>query len=297
MSQKKVGDSLLQAASTVLEQVSDVLPPPNRAIDWSRLNAAFWQPHLFGGRLTGRSQLSGITLDNLLAVEQQKATLELNTRQFLAGLPANNALLWGVRGSGKSSLVHALLNRYASEGLRVVQVSKEDATSLFKITDSVKDQPYKFILYYDDLSFESSDDSYRALKSALEGSIFSVASNLLIYATSNRRHLLPETMEDNQNTRVNRYEIHPTEAVEEKVSLSERFGLWLSFRAFRQEDYLAIVEHWVTVLARKLPKEFDAEARQEALRWALQRGSRSGRVAWHFARHWVGRHRLQAASG
>lgn len=290
---KPLKEAFLQQALRVLQQTSELLPPSLRTIDWSESKAALWQYHPLGSSLVTYDQISTIAFEDLLAIERQKAALDLNTRQFLAELPANNALLWGARGSGKSSLVHALLNRYAKEGLRLIQLSKDDFRSLHKIIDLVKDKPYRFILYYDDLSFDDRDASYKLLKSALEGSIFVGTANVIIYATSNRRHLLSESIQDNQNTVVDSDEIHPGEAVEEKLSLSDRFGLWLPFRLFRQDDYLSIAEYWITALAQGDSVKFDQAARQEALRWALRRGSRSGRTAYHFARHWVGKQLLQ----
>lgn len=235
-----------------------------------------------------------IALADLRCIDRQKAELERNTRQFLQGLPANNALLWGSRGTGKSSVIKAMLTDYAPHGLRVIEVDKHHLIELPDIVERVQDRPERFILYTDDLSFEAEDPSYKALKAILDGSVSTPGTNVLIYATSNRRHLMPEFMAENLAARQRDGEIHPGEAVEEKVSLSERFGIWVSFYPFTQDDYLEIVDHWLQRLD-VLPAD-RAAARSEALQWALQRGSRSGRVAWQFARDWAGRSRLDSAS-
>jgi predicted AAA+ superfamily ATPase len=233
-----------------------------------------------------------LRLRDLQRIDRQKTEMDRNTRQFLAGLPANNVLLWGPRGTGKSSLIKALLNEYAEQGLRMIEVEKEDLITLPDIVDHVYDRPEKFLLYCDDLSFEGDDPSYKALKAILDGSISASPENVLLYATSNRRHLLPEYMSENQASRIVDGELHHGEAVEEKVSLSERFGLWLSFHPFSQDDYLAIVKYWLHEL--NYNQDMDDETRKQALQWALTRGSRSGRVAWQFARDWVGRQALEA---
>ena len=234
--------------------------------------------------------LHAITLDDLLGVDEQKRLLIANTEQFVRGMPANNALLWGARGTGKSSLVHALLNRYADAGLRLVEVDKHALADLAAIVARVEAAPYRFLLVCDDLSFEADDASYKALKSALDGSVFTQSANVLIYATSNRRHLLPEYMSENTAATHENGELHESEAVQEKISLSDRFGLWLSFYPFRQEGYLVVAEHWLKRLAAEhdAPAVWDDETRQAALRWALARGVRSGRTAYHFAKQHVG---------
>jgi len=270
--------------------------PAEQGVDWGAVRAAVWAQ---GGLLAGfraHADLDDVTLDDLLWIDDQKAAIELNTRQFLAGLPANNVLLWGARGTGKSSLIHGLLNRYAPEGLRLVEVSKGRLAALPEIARRLRDEPYRFVLFCDDLSFEADDASYKELKSALEGSVFKASANVLIYATSNRRHLLPEYMAENEQARMVQGELHQGEAVEEKISLSDRFGLWLSFQPFRQQAYLEVVEHWVERLAERhgLALGWTDEVRAEALRWALARGVRSGRTAQHFARHWVGSRGLGA---
>jgi hypothetical protein len=229
-----------------------------------------------------------IRLQDLRNVDEQKRRIEQNTRQFVEGRSANNVLLTGARGTGKSSLVKALLNRYAPKGLRLIEVDKHDLIDLPDIVDLIAGRSERFILFCDDLSFEASEPGYKALKSILDGSVASTPDNLLLYATSNRRHLMPEFMDENLETRHVGGEIHPGETTEEKISLSERFGLWLSFYPFDQDAYLAIAAHWLR--AYGVPAAAVAAAREEALQWALMRGSRSGRVAWQFARDYAGRH-------
>jgi uncharacterized protein len=217
--------------------------------------------------------------------------VEENTRQFLAGLPANNALLWGVRGTGKSSLVRALLHAYADRGLRIVQVDKDDLVSLPGIVDAVKREPYRFVVFSDDLSFEPGDASYKVLKSALDGSVYGVPDNVLIYVTSNRRHLVPEYESDNRGAMLVEGEVHHGEAVEEKISLSGRFGLWVAFHPFSQDLYLEVVRRWVAKLAAGLgtPVPWAKEGETSAILWAQRKGDRSGRIAYQFACDWVGR--------
>ncbi|MBK81008.1 MAG: AAA family ATPase [Gammaproteobacteria bacterium] len=283
-------DALIDDARELTRRALSVVPAP-AAVDWAACPAAVWQSGLLGAGFVAHGSLDDIGLDDLMWIDDQKAQIDLNTRQFLAGLPANNVLLWGSRGTGKSSLVHALLNRYAEDGLRLVEVSKHDLAALPRIVRRLRDAPYRFVLFCDDLSFEADDASYKELKSALEGSMFKTSGNVLIYATSNRRHLLPEYASDNQHTVVREGELHESEAVEEKISLSDRFGLWLSFYPFRQDAYLDVVGHWVSRLAQRHGLDFtwNDEVRAAALRWALARGVRSGRTAQHFARHWVGK--------
>jgi len=282
--------TLLADVSELVRRVLKLLPGPEGP-DWTAVPAAVWREGQLGGRLVAHPDIDRIGLDDLLHVDDQKAALARNTRQFLAGAPANNALLWGARGTGKSSLVHALLDEYFDAGLRLIEVDKAALARLPEIALAVGEHPYRFLVFCDDLSFEADDPSYKALKSALEGSIFRSAENLIIYATSNRRHLLPEYMTDNEQASFRDGELHQSEAVEEKISLSDRFGLWLSFYPFKQDAYLSVAEHWVRQLAEKTGVEapWNEETRAEALRWALARGVRSGRTAQHFARHWVGR--------
>lgn len=226
-------------------------------------------------------------MDDLTGIEEQKKRALANTRQFIAGKPANNVLLTGARGSGKSSLIKALLNEFAHSGLRLVEVDKDDLADLPDLIDALSGRAERFILFCDDLSFEAGEHTYKALKSALDGSVAAPPDNVLIYATSNRRHLLPEFFTENlESSRADNGEIHPGESIEEKISLSERFGLWISFYPFDQEEYLAIVAHWLATFGFT-PSAIAARQR-EALNWALSRGSRSGRVAWQFARYAAG---------
>jgi len=290
-----VDAKLASQLMNVLRQLEQYLPPLAEAIDWSQVLAAQWVAQQSGGFLQAIHSTSRLCLEDLQAVDRQKRVLEQNIRQFLRGAPANHALLWGARGTGKSSLVRAVLNQYAAQGLRLIQVDKTDLPHLPAIAASIGSSPtYKFIIFCDDLSFDAHDDSYKALKSALEGSVFAVPDNVLLIATSNRRHLLPEFQSDNDLTHITNTEIHYGEAVEEKISLSDRFGLWLSFYSMNQADYLCIARHWAARLAAQggisvdLAPEFEAEA----LCWALTRGTRSGRSAYQFARDWVGKQML-----
>ena len=264
-------------------------------IDFAGVRAAHWRQGALGGRLTPRGHLDGIALSDLLGVDRQKTRLLANTEQFVAGLPANNALLWGARGTGKSSLVHAMLNHFAADGLRLVEVERQALHGLPDVVDRLAREQQRFLVFCDDLSFEPDDASYKALKSVLDGSVFATTDNVLIYATSNRRHLMPEKRSENlEMTHTADGEVHPGETTEEKVSLSDRFGLWVSFQPFPQTQYLDVARHWVSRLAAQhhVDVPFDDAARTEALRWALGRGNRSGRVANHFARHWVGQQAL-----
>lgn len=244
------------------------------------------------GRLRAIRQFSTISLDDLQHIEFQRAELERNTRQFLAGLPANNALLWGPRGTGKSSLVKAIFNAHVSAGLRVVEVDRHDLMDLPEIAELLADRPGHYIVFCDDLAFDEHDSTYRALKTVLDGSLAAAPANLLIYATSNRRHLVPERLRDNQDAQAIEGEIHQSEAVEEKISLSERFGLWLSFHPYDQQRYLDIVDHWLAGFG--VPGTVDPETQRAALQWALLHGSRSGRSAFQFAKDWAGRRALAA---
>jgi len=294
MALKKDTRAVLRDVRELVRRALAIVPAP-APIAWDGCRAAIWHADRWQAAFVAHAEIDDIALEDLLWIDEQKAAIELNTRQFLAGLPANNVLLWGARGTGKSSLIHGLLNRYADAGLRLVEVGKGRLAGLPDIVQRLRHEPYRFILFCDDLSFESEDASYKELKSALEGSVFKASANVLIYATSNRRHLLPEYMSDNEQASWVQGELHQSEAVEEKISLSDRFGLWLSFHPFRQQAYLDVVEHWVARLAarHRLAVKWDDEARAEALRWALARGVRSGRTAQHFARHWVGSRSLE----
>ncbi|MEM7219141.1 MAG: ATP-binding protein [Pseudomonadota bacterium] len=258
--------------------------------EWDSVVAASWRSGPLGGGFRTVVQRPEITLGDLRGIDRQKRALEANTRRFVRGLPANHALLWGARGGGKSSLVHALLNRFAADGLRLVELNKADLVDLSSILARLTGARQRFVLFCDDLSFEGHESSYKSVKSALDGSIFRTAENVLFYATSNRRHLLPESMTDNETARRVEGELHPGEAIEEKISLSDRFGLWLSFYPLSQDEYLDIARHWVAALGARHGDGglWSADARAEALRFALARGVRSGRAAEQFARAWVG---------
>jgi predicted AAA+ superfamily ATPase len=284
MSKKK---ALLRQAGRLLKRIDTLLPPAPPEPNWSGI-AFRWRRAGQRGWLEPVRHPHRIRLDDLLCMDRQKAEITRNTRQFLEGVPGNNVLLWGSRGTGKSSLIKALLNQFADAGLRLIEVEKEHLIDLPDIVERLYGRPERFLLYCDDLSFEADDASYKSLKAILDGSVAAPPDNVLIYATSNRRHLLPEFQRENLEARMIDQEIHHGEGVEEKISLSERFGLWLSFYPFHQDQYLEIVDHWLQVLGASTG---DPETRRrEALQWALARGSRSGRVAWQFARDWAGRH-------
>jgi predicted AAA+ superfamily ATPase len=283
-------EQFLLRAEALLQRVEAVLPPTfPREPDWRRSFAFRWRKRAGGaGSLQPVLHPASIALGDLHHIGTQKAQIEQNTRQFVQGRPANNVLLTGARGTGKSSLIKACLNQFANDGLRLIEVDKADLADLSDIVDIVAGRPERFIVFCDDLSFEEGESGYKALKVALDGSIAAQSDNVLIYATSNRRHLMPEKMSDNASyTHGGDGDLHPGETVEEKISLSERFGLWLSFYPFGQDDYLGIVAHWLASYG--CSEEQVQEARVEALRWALQRGSRSGRVAWQFAKDYAGR--------
>ena len=280
--------AFLARAEKLLERIEPLLPPASPMPDWDAAIAFRWRKRGSASYLQPVPRPAPIRLQDLQDIDEQKARIDANTRQFVAGQPANNVLLTGARGSGKSSLIKALLNEYASDGLRIIEVEKHDLVDLPDIVDLIENRPERFIIFCDDLSFDAGDATFKALKVVLDGSIAAAPENVLIYATSNRRHLMPEYFEENLETHRVGEEIHPGEAIEEKVSLSERFGLWLSFYPFDQDAYLNIVAHWLGELGCK-----DAEiarAERDALNWALQRGSRSGRVAWQFAKDWAGAH-------
>lgn len=284
-------DQFLRRAEGLLERLEAVLPPATaREPDWKRSFAFRWRRHPAGGGnyLQPVLHASTIKLEDLQHVAAQKRQIEQNTLQFVARRPANNVLLTGARGTGKSSLIKACLNAFADQGLRLIEVDKADLADLPDIIDLVAGRPERFVVFCDDLSFEEGEAGYKALKVALDGSITAQSDNVLIYATSNRRHLMPEKMSDNASYRHGEDgDLHPGETVEEKISLSERFGLWLSFYPFRQDDYLDIVGHWLADFG--CTQEQIEAARPEALQWALQRGSRSGRVAWQFAKDYAGK--------
>ncbi len=280
----------------VLGSVEMLLPKAVAAIDWEHCRAANWRRHSFSGYLEPVRVTDTTTLTELLGVEEQKEIMVSNTRQFLAGLPANNALLWGSRGSGKSSIVKALLNEFAPQGLRFIQVEKEDLIYLSEIFTAVENQPFRFILLCDDLTFEVGELSYKMLKSALDGSVYSAPENVLIYVTSNRRHLLPEYESDHLGGKFVKGELQQSEAMEEKVSLSDRFGIWVAFYAFSQDRYLDAVrlnvEKESTMHNVNIPWSSDIE--HDAIQWSHDKSKRCGRTAYQFAKNWVGRYLLAA---
>ena len=278
--------SFLARAERLLDRLEPLLPPASPVPDWASAVAFRWRKRGALGYLLPIHRLSTIQLGDLHDINEQKTRIDTNTRQFIHGQPANNVLLTGARGSGKSSLIKALLNEYAAKGLRVIEVEKCDLVDLPDIVELIEARPERFIVYCDDLSFDAGDATFKALKVVLDGSISSAPDNVLIYATSNRRHLMPEYFEENLESKRVGQEIHPGEAVEEKISLSERFGLWLSFYPFDQDAYLNIVAHWLSSFG--CGKAEISRAERDALNWALMRGSRSGRVAWQFAKDWAG---------
>ena len=283
-------ERLLHRAEVLMARIEAVLPQPLHAPDWQASVAFRYRKRSSGhGVLEPVRHIGSMSLDDLKEIDQQKEKIQRNTLQFLQGLPANNVLLTGARGTGKSSLVKACLNTYAAQGLRLIEVDKQDMIDLPDIIDVVAARPEKFMVFCDDLSFDEGEPGYKALKSILDGTVAAASPNVLIYATSNRRHLLPEYMKDNLSyTHTEDGEVHPGEVIEEKISLSERFGLWVSFYPFSQDEYLHIVDQWLQSLG--VAKDASAKAHPEALIWALERGSRSGRVAYQFARDFAGRH-------
>ncbi len=281
-------ERLMVRAESLLARIESMLPQPLSAPDWNAAIAWRYRKRSSGhGALEPVKHLGVMGLADLKEIEAQKERIQRNTRQFVDGKPANNVLLTGSRGTGKSSLIRACLNEYAPQGLRLIEVDKADLTDLPDIVDVVGERPEKFIVFCDDLSFDEGEPGYKALKSILDGSVAAAAPNVLIYATSNRRHLLPEYMAENLTyTHTEDGEVHPGEVVEEKISLSERFGLWVSFYPFSQDEYLTIVAQWLSSFG--VGNEAIAAARPASLVWALERGSRSGRVAYQFARDYAG---------
>ncbi|OUM03104.1 ATP-binding protein [Variovorax sp. JS1663] len=284
-------EKLIERAEQLITRIESILPQPLAApADWSASIAWRYRRRSSGhGTLEPVRHLAAMPLDALKEIDVQKEKIERNTRQFVEGKPANNVLLTGARGTGKSSLIRACLHAYAPQGLRLIEVDKAELTDLPDIVEVVSQRPEKFIVFSDDLSFDEGEPGYKALKSILDGSVAAATPNVLIYATSNRRHLLPEYMKENLSyTHTEDGEVHPGEVIEEKISLSERFGLWVSFYPFSQNEYLAIVAQWLSSFGADA-KTIES-ARAEALVWALERGSRSGRVAYQFARDYAGRH-------
>jgi predicted AAA+ superfamily ATPase len=281
-------ESLIHRAEALMKRLEAVLPHPLEAPDWTASPAFRYRKRGGSGRLEPVKHVATIRLSNLREVEPQKERLLRNTAQFMAGHGANNVLLTGARGTGKSSLIKACLNEFAPQGLRLIEVDKADLVDLPDIVDLVAERDERFIVFCDDLSFDEGEPGYKALKSILDGSVSQASDNVLIYATSNRRHLLPEYMKENLTYQhMADGEVHPGEVVEEKISLSERFGLWVSFYPFSQDEYLAIVAAWLRGFG--VGDAAIAAARQESLVWALERGTRSGRVAFQFAKDYSGR--------
>ncbi len=281
--------ALLARVETILARVEGLLPPAPPPPDW-KATAFRWRKRDGRGYLQTVRNPHAIRLDDLVAIDAQKEAIDANTRQFVAGLPANNVLLTGSRGTGKSSLVKAMLAKYAARGLRLIEVDKADLVDLPDIAEQIAGRRGRFIVFCDDLTFDAGEPGYKALKVMLDGTIAAASTDLLIYATSNRRHLLPEYFSENLEAKHVGEEVHPGESVEEKISLSERFGLWISFYPFSQDDYLAAVASWLDALgvpAVRTKREAQ-ERDRDALQFALQRGSRSGRVAWQFARGYAG---------
>jgi uncharacterized protein len=281
--------NVLARFDSLLQRIEGLLPPSPPPNDWKAIAYRWRRSSGLAARgwLDPVSHVHKIRLSDLQGIDAQIGKVEQNTRQFIGGRPANNVLLTGARGTGKSSIIKALLNKYSKEGLRLVEVDKGDLVDLPAIVDAIDRRPERFMLFCDDLSFEEAEPGYKALKVALDGSISTTSDNLVIYATSNRRHLMPEYMEENLATKYIGEEIHPGETVEEKISLSERFGLWVSFYPFDQDEYLTIAAHWLRHFGCGA-RDIEA-AREEVLQWALLRGSRSGRIAYQFARDWSGR--------
>lgn len=284
-------NAFLQRAESVLARLEPLLPAVREPVDWDKSLAARWVREGRVGYFMPLEVTLDMRLSDLIGVDQQRAQLGRNTQQFIDGLPANHALLWGSRGTGKSSLVRALLAEHAKAGLRLIEIERDHLGDLPRVVEQLQKLPQRFVLFCDDLSFDSGEGDYRVLKSVLDGSLEQAPDNVLLYATSNRRHLVPEKESDNAHwQRGEDGEIHPSEAVEDKIALSDRFGLWLSFYPFTQEHFLDVVEHWVGELAAKagLQWQRDAELDILAVRWATGRGNRNGRCAYQFARYWVG---------
>jgi predicted AAA+ superfamily ATPase len=282
--------TFLQRADALMARLEPLLPAPRASIDWTSSLAARWHREGQGGYLQPLSVSLDLSLADLIGIDRQRELLSNNTRQFVSGLPANHVLLWGARGTGKSSLIRALLAEHAPAGLRLIEIERDHLADLPKVVDQLAGQPQHFVVFCDDLSFEAGEGDYRVLKSVLDGSLERAPENVLLYATSNRRHLVPERQSDNENWQMVDGELHPNEAVEDKIALSDRFGLWLSFYPFSQEHYLSVVQHWIGSLAEQagLSWSWDEALEKDAIRWATARGNRNGRCAYQFARQWVG---------
>ena len=289
---------LIEQLRRVLSSAEQILPRAVPRIDWDLCPAANWRRHSLTGYLEPMRGGDSTSLDDLLGIDEQKRVVVENTRQFLKGFPANNILLWGSRGTGKSSLIRALLNTFSCDGLRIVQVDKDDLASLPDIFSQIQDSARRFIVFCDDLSFEEGEKSYKVLKSALDGSVYAAPENVLIYVTSNRRHLVPEYNNDNIGSYMKGGEIHNSETIEEKISLSDRFGLWVSFSPFSQEQYLRVVRQCIANLSRqnKTTVPWSQELEVAAIAWSHEKSKRCGRTAFQFSRKWVGSHLLTLSS-
>ncbi len=282
--------AFLQRACRLMCRLEPLLPAPRTAIDWTASLAARWHREGAAGYLQPLKVSPDLALSDLIGIDRQRELLANNTRQFVSGLPANHVLLWGARGTGKSSLIRALLAEHAAAGLRLIEIERDHLADLPRLVEQLAGQPQHFVVFCDDLSFEAGEGDYRVLKSVLDGSLERAPENVLLYATSNRRHLVPERQSDNEHWQMVDGELHPNEAVEDKIALSDRFGLWLSFYPFSQEHYLDVVRHWIDSLAAQagLHWEWDEALEKDAIRWATGRGNRNGRCAYQFARQWVG---------
>jgi hypothetical protein len=282
--------AFLQRADALMSRLEPLLPAQRAPLDWDTSLAARWHREGQGGYLQALNVSLDMKLNDLIGIDRQCELLSRNTRQFVSGLPANHVLLWGARGTGKSSLIRALLAEYAPAGLRLIEIERDHLADLPKLVDQLAGQAQHFVVFCDDLSFEAGEGDFRVLKSVLDGSLERAPENVLLYATSNRRHLVPERQSDNENWQMVDGELHPNEAVEDKIALSDRFGLWLSFYPFSQAHYLNVVRHWIGSLAARaeLSWSWDDELEKDAIRWATARGNRNGRCAYQFARQWVG---------
>ncbi|MBW8456467.1 ATP-binding protein [Stutzerimonas stutzeri] len=288
--------AFLQRAEGLLARIEPLLPAQPPVIDWEHTLAARWQRDGRSGYLAPLEVNLDLRLDDLIGIDRQRDLLAANTQQFVDGLPANHVLLWGARGTGKSSLIRALLAEYAGRGLRLIEIERDHLADLPRVVELLSGQRQAFVLFCDDLSFEAGEGDYRVLKSVLDGSLERAPENVLLYATSNRRHLVPERQSDNENWQMVDGELHPNEAVEDKIALSDRFGLWLSFYPFSQQHYLSVVRHWIDSLAGKarLQWDWDEALEKDAICWATGRGNRNGRCAYQYARQWVGARLLDA---
>ncbi|WAE60411.1 ATP-binding protein [Stutzerimonas sp. R40042] len=282
--------AFLLRAEQLLARIEPLLPTQPPVIEWAHTLAARWQREGRSGYLAPLEVNLDLRLDDLIGIDRQRDLLAANTQQFVDGLPANHALLWGARGTGKSSLIRALLAEYAALGLRLIEIERDHLADLPRVVELLSGQRQAFVLFCDDLSFEAGEGDYRVLKSVLDGSLERAPENVLLYATSNRRHLVPERQSDNENWQMVDGELHPNEAVEDKIALSDRFGLWLSFYPFSQQHYLSVVRHWIDSLADRacLQWDWDEALEKDAIRWATGRGNRNGRCAYQYARQWVG---------